>query len=147
MPPSRPTQGHSIFKRAIGGLTILLLTGLACSGPKQLETRFGMRRSESLTAEARKIEGRWQVELLLPTGHWRVDPQEGQLVQVLPGEPCSTLRWVVDPDRWVQQDRPFRFTLIGEGGLSLSMSVRYPNTLPRSMVILLSVLSGRVNWS
>jgi hypothetical protein len=136
-----------VFHRALGGFTILLLAGSsACSGPKRLETSLGGRRAESLTAEARKIDGRWQVELLLPAGHWRVETQEGQAVQVLPGEPRSTLRWVVDSDRWSQQDRPFRFTLTGEGGLGLSMSVRYPNTLPRGLVVLLEVLTGRVGW-
>jgi len=126
---------------------LLLAAGPGCSGPRQLETSLGGRRAESLKAEARKVDGRWHVELRLPAGHWRVDPQEGQSVQVLPGEPCSTLRWEVDPDRWTQQDRPFRFTLIGDGGLSLPMAVHYPNTLPRGVVILLEVLSGRASWS
>ena len=54
---------------------------------------------------------------------------------------------MVDSERWNQQDRPFRFTLVGEGGLSLSMSVRYPNILPRGMVVLLQVLTGRAIWS
>lgn len=134
-----------MFKRAL--VCLMLLAGPACSGPKRLEISLGGHRAESLNAEARKIEGRWQVELLLPAGHWRVDPQEGQTVQILPGEPCSTLRWVVDADRWSQQDRPFRFTLIGDGGLSLPMSVRYPNTLPRVVGVVLQVLSGRATWS
>lgn len=147
MPRSRPPHGSFVFKPAVVCLAVLLLAGPACSGPKRLEMSLGGRRADSLKADTHKIEGRWQVELLLPAGHWRVDPQEGQSVQVLPGEPRTTLRWVVDPERWNQQDRPFRFTLIGEGGLSLPMSVRYPNTLPRGMVVLLQVLSGRVTWS
>jgi hypothetical protein len=123
---------------------LLVLGGLACTGPKHLDTTLGGRRADSLVAEARKVDGRWQVELLLPVGQWQVEVEEAQAVQVLPGDPRATLRWVVDGDRWRQQDRPFRFTLMGAGGLRLPMAVRYPNTLPKGLAVLLEVISGRV---
>jgi hypothetical protein len=136
----------SHWRRSFRG--ILLLAGLmpvACSGPRRLETRLGGRSLEDLRAEARKVEGRWQVELLLPAGHWKVETEEGQTFELLPNEPRATLRWTVAPDRWSQQDRPFRFDLVGEGGLRLSFSVLYPNTLPGQsfMVDVFRVLSGR----
>ena len=124
-----------MVRRLAPALACMLLA-LACSGPRQLETRTGGRPNESLKAEARKAGDRWQVELLLPVGHWRVETEEGQTVEVIPGEPRATLRWTVDPDRWSQQDRPFRFTLVGEGGLSLSFSVHYPNSLPAQSLML-----------
>ena len=99
---------------------------------------------EGLRAEARKVEGRWQVELLLPAGRWTVATEEGQAFDLLPNEPRATLRWTVAPDRWSQQDRPFRFDLVGEGGLRLSLSVVYPNTLPKAAEVVLQVLRGSI---
>jgi len=117
----------------LGG--ILMLCPLACSGPRRLETRLGGRSMEDLRAEARKVEGRWQVELLLPAGNWKVETEEGQTFDMIPNEPRATLRWKVAPDRWSQQDRPLRFDLVGAGGLRLSFSVVYPNTLPGGNVM------------
>lgn len=113
-----------------GSALLLALMPLACSGPRRLETRMGGRAMEDLRAEARQVEGRCQVELLLPAGHWQVETQEGQVFEILPGEPRATLRWTVAPDRLAQQERPFRFDLVGESGLRLSFAVIYPNTLP-----------------
>ncbi|WP_243303359.1 hypothetical protein [Geothrix oryzisoli] len=116
---------------------LLLLAGLAaCGGPRRLETTLAGRRVEQLTALARKQDGRWRVELLLPVGHWRAETAEGQDLEILPGEPRATLRWTVAPDRWAQQDRPFRFDLVGESGLRLSLAVRYPNTVPGQSLVL-----------
>jgi hypothetical protein len=116
---------------------LLLLAGLtACGGSRRLETTLAGRPVEHLTALARKQEGRWRVELLLPVGRWRVETAEGQDVEILPGEPRATLRWTVAPDRWAQQDRPFRFDLVGESGLRLSLAVRYPNTVPGQSLVL-----------
>jgi hypothetical protein len=100
---------------------------------------------EDLRAEAHQVEGRWQVELLLPAGRWKVESEEGQTFDILPNEPRATLRWTVAPDRWSQQDRPFRFDLVGESRLRLSFSVLYPNTLPASDFVLnvFRVLSGK----
>ena len=126
----------------LGGLLVLSL--LACSGPRRLETRLGGRAIEDLRAEARKVEGRWQVELLLPMGTWTVETEEGQTFSVIPNEPRATLRWTVAPDRWSQQDRPFRFDLIGESGLRLSFAVVYPNTLPKAAEVVLQVLCGSI---
>ena len=118
---------------------LLCLATLACTGPQQLETSVGTRRSETLTAEATKVNGRWRVELRLPVGHWQVVPEEEQTFHLVPGEPRSLLVWTVAPDRWAMQDRPFRFTLVGEGGLTIAMSVRYPNTLPPALSVLLEI--------
>jgi hypothetical protein len=136
----------SRWNRVTGaGLLLLVLMPLACSGPRRLETRLGGRPLENLRAEARKVEGHWQVELMLPAGRWKVETEEGQTFDLLPNEPRATLRWTVAPDRWSQQDRPFRFDLVGEAGLRLSFSVLYPNTLPGQsfMVDVFRVLSGK----
>ena len=114
----------------LGGGLLLAMAASACSGPRRLETRLGGRAVEDLRAEARKMDGRWQVELLLPVGKWKVETEEGQTFDLVPNEPRATLRWTVAPDRWSRQDRPFRFDLVGEGGLRLSYSVLYPNTVP-----------------
>jgi len=134
--PARWT--HALVPLAMMGL-------LGCGGPKRLETTLAGRPLENLTALARKQEGRWRVELLLPAGQWRVETQEGQELEVLPAEPRATLRWTVAPDRWAQQDRPFRFDLIGESGLRLSLAVRYPNTVPGQSLVLevFRALSGK----
>ncbi len=128
MTPTRRWVAH-----LLGGF--LMLCPLACSGPRRLETRLGGRSMEDLRAEARKVEGRWQVELLLPAGTWTVETEEGQIFDLIPNAPRATLRWTVAPDRWSQQDRPFRFDLVGAGGLRLSFSVVYPNTLPGGNVM------------
>ena len=128
--------------RAVAGA--LLFPALACSGPRRLETRLGGRPMEDLRAEARRVEGRWQVELRLPAGRWRVETGESQPFTLSPDEPRATLRWTVAPDRWSQQDRPFRFDLVGETGLRLSLSVVYPNTLPRAAEVVLQVLRGSI---
>jgi hypothetical protein len=99
---------------------------------------------EDLRAEARKVDGRWQVELLLPAGRWKVETAEGQTFDVVPNEPRATLSWTVAPDRWSQQDRPFRFDLVGEAGLRLPLAVVYPNTLPKAAEVLLQVLRGSI---
>ncbi len=123
-------------------VTVLLcLSTLACSGPKQLETSVGTRRSETLVAEAKQVEGRWRVELRLPVGRWQVMPEEEQTFHLVPGEPRSLLVWTVAPDRWALQDRPFRFNLVGAGGLTIAMSVRYPNTLPPALSVLLEIFA------
>jgi hypothetical protein len=103
------------------------------------------RQLTELSAEARKVEGQWLCELRLPVGIWRVETTEGQSLEVLPGEPRATLRWKVAPDRWSQQDRPFLFDLVGEGGLRLAFSVRYPNSLPGGEFTLnvFRILSGK----
>jgi hypothetical protein len=115
---------------------------IACTGPRSLETRLGGRALEDLRAEAHKVEGRWRVALLLPAGRWRVETDEGQAFDLTPNEPRATLRWTVAPDRWSQQDRPFRFDLVGESGLRLTFSVVYPNTLPKVAEVVLQVLRG-----
>jgi hypothetical protein len=127
---------------AWGGLLLVALAAAACSGPRWLETRLSGRAMEDLRAEARKVEGRWQVELLLPAGRWKVETAEGQAFDVVPNEPRATLRWTVAPDRWSQRDRPFRFDLVGEAGLRLPLAVVYPNTLPMAVEIVLQVLRG-----
>jgi hypothetical protein len=135
--------GHRIRTASVGLLLVTL--GLAaCSGPRRLETRLGGRPLEDLRAEARQVEGLWQVDLLLPVGHWNVETDEHQPFSLLPNEPRATLRWTVAPDRWSQQDRPFRFDLVGEGGLRLSFSVLYPNTLPKAAEVVLQVLRGSI---
>ncbi len=97
---------------------------------------MGGREMEGFRAEARKVDGQRWCELKLPLGHWRAETEEGQALDLLPDEPRATLRWKVTPDRWAQQDRPFRFDLVGEKGLRLSLSVRYPNTLPGQSLVL-----------
>ena len=124
-------------------LSISLLLGLGCcGGPRTLETTLGGRAVDSLQAQALKVDGQWQCELVLPLGHWRVETAEGQTLEVLQNEPRATLQWKVAPDRWAQQDRPFRFDLVGEAGLRLSLAVRYPNTLPKAAEVVLQVLRG-----
>jgi hypothetical protein len=120
------------------------MAAVGCSGPRHLETRLGGRALEDLRAEAHKVDGSWQVELLLPIGHWKVETEEGQIFDVLANEPRATLRWTVAPDRWSQQDRPFRFDLVGEGNLRLSFAVVYPNTLPKAVEVMLQVLRGSI---
>ena len=95
-----------------------------------------------LRAEARKVEGRWRVTLELPAGRWKVEPKEDQAFDLRPGEPRATLHWTVAPDRWSQQDRPFRFDLVGESGLRLPFAVVYPDTLPKAAEAVLQVLRG-----
>ena len=125
------------MSKRIPTLALLLLAGLvACSGPRQLDTSMGGRQMEEFRAEARKVEGQWWCELQLPLGIWRVETAEGQTLEILPGQPRATLRWKVAPDRWSQQDRPFTFDLVGEGGLRLSLVVRYPNSLPGQNLVL-----------
>jgi hypothetical protein len=100
---------------------------------------------EDLRAVANKVDGRWQVQLQLPVGKWRLETGEDQAFEIIPGEPRATLRWTVAPDRWSQQDRLFHFDLVGENGMRLSLSVRYPNTLPAQSLVLdvFRVLSGK----
>jgi len=129
---------------ACGLPALLVLSMPACSGPRRLETRLGGRPMDDLRAEARKVEGRWQVELVLPMGTWKVETEEGQTFEVIPNEPRATLRWTVAPDRWSQQDRPFRFDLVGEGNLRLSFAVVYPHTLPKAAEVVLQVLRGSI---
>ena len=52
---------------------------------------------------------------------------------------------MVAPDRWSRQDRPFRFNLVGETGLRLSLSVVYPNTVAGQRFVLkvFRALSGK----
>jgi len=128
----------------IGGL-VLAMTAPACSGPRRLETSLGGRPMEDLRAVANKVDGRWQVQLQLPVGKWRLETGEDQAFEIIPGEPRATLRWTVAPDRWSQQDRLFHFDLVGENGMRLSLSVRYPNTLPAQSLVLdvFRVLSGK----
>jgi len=99
---------------------------------------------EDLRAEAHRVDGRWQVELLLPAGKWKVETEEGQTFDIIPNEPRATLRWTVAPNRWSQQDRPCRFDLVGETAVRLSFSVVYPNSLPGGnvMVDVWRVLTG-----
>ena len=124
-------------------LSSSLLLGLGgCGGPRPLETTLGGRPMESLQAQARKVEGQWECELILPLGQWRVETAESQILEVLQNEPRATLRWKVAPDRWAQQDRPFRFDLVGAAGLRLSLAVRYPNTVPKAAEVVLQVLRG-----
>lgn len=130
------------MRTAMGGLLLSALVSIACSGPRQLETRLGGRAMEDLRAEARKVEGLWQVELRLPAGRWKVETTEGQSFDVSPDEPRTTLRWTVAPDRWSQQDRPFRFDLVGEKDLRLSFAVVYPNTLPKAAEVMFHVFRG-----
>ena len=131
--------------RALQVLTMLLLLGLgACAGPKKLETTMGGRQMENLHADARKIDGQWWCEMQLPLGQWRAETVEGQAFDLVPGEPRATLRWKVAPDRWSQQDRPFKFDLVGASGLRLSLSVRYPNTLPKAVEVVLQIFRGSI---
>ena len=109
---------------------LLLLNLAACSGPRSLETRLGTRTLEDTKAHATRSDGQWRVEFLLPAGRWQVETAEGQTFSLSADEPRATLRWTVAPDRWSQQDRPFRFDLVGDAGLRLSYSVVYPNSLP-----------------
>jgi hypothetical protein len=106
---------------------------------------MGGRPMESLRADARKVDGQWHCEMRLPLGRWRVETSEGQTFDITPGEPRATLRWKVAPDRWAQQDRPLVFDLVGEGDLRLSLSVRYPNTVPGQNLVLnvFRALSGK----
>ena len=136
----QPGSGSSRSLSILLGLAL----ALACTGPRSLETRLGNRAMDDLRAVAQKVEGRWQVELLLPVGHWQVETHEGQTFHLLPNEPRATLRWTVAPDRWSQQDRPFRFDLVGEGGLRLPLAVVYPNTLPKAAEVVLMILRGSV---
>ncbi len=119
------------------GLGLLLLAGFSgCSGPRHLETSLGGRPVEHLRATATKADGQWQCELQLPLGVWLVETREAQDLEIVPAKPRATLRWKVAPDRWSQQDRPFTFDLVGEGGLRLSLVVRYPNSLPGQNLVL-----------
>jgi hypothetical protein len=132
--------------RTLTCLLAVLLPGVTgCMRSHQLETRLGGRPLEELRAQAHRAEGQWQVELLLPMGHWQVETSEGQSFTLVPNEPRATLRWTVAPDRWSQQNRPFHFDLVGESGLRLSFSVVYPNSLPGQNLVLevFRVLSGR----
>lgn len=95
-----------------------------------------------LRAEARRVDGQWCVTLRLPAGRWKVETGEPQAFSLSEDAPRATLRWTVAPDRWVRQDRPFRFELVGEGGLRLPLSVVYPGTLPRAAEVVLQVLRG-----
>ncbi len=123
--------------RAKTMFAVLLLAGFtACSGPRQLETSLGGRPLEELRATATKAGDRWLCELQLPLGVWRVETREAQDAEIVPDRPRATLRWKVAPDRWSQQDRPFMFDLVGEGGLRLSLTVRYPNSLPGQNLVL-----------
>ncbi len=134
------------MSKRIPTLALLLLAGLvACSGPRQLDTSMGGRQMEEFRAEARKVEGQWWCELQLPLGIWRVETAEGQTLEILPGQPRATLRWKVAPDRWSQQDRPFLLDLVGENGMRLSLSVRYPSSLPGGAFTLnvFRMLSGK----
>ncbi len=101
----------------------LLALGLAC-GPKHLETRVDARRAETLQAECRKVEGRWEVSLRLPAGHWAVGVDEAQPFELLPGEPRATLRWRVEAERW-RQARPVTFTIASDT-VRMELRVRYP---------------------
>jgi len=129
----------------LGLLGLAIVAAFACSAARHLETRLGGRALEDLRAVAHKVEGGWRVELLLPAGEWKVEPQEGQACDLFPNGPRATLRWTVAPDRWSQQDRPFRFDLVGASGLRLSFSVMYPNTLPASDFVLnvFRVMTGK----
>jgi len=126
-------------------LAALLLGTVGCARSHQLETRLGGRPMDELRAQAHRVDGQWQVELLLPAGRWQVETAEGQGFTLAPGEPRATLRWTVAPDRWSQQNRPFHFDLVGESGLRLSFSVVYPNSLPGQNLVLevFRVLSGK----
>jgi len=125
-------------------LGLALLVAAGCSGSRHLETRLGGRAMEDLRAEARRVDGGWRVELLLPAGQWKVEPQEGQPWDLLPNEPRATLRWTVTLDRWSRQDRPFRFDLVGASGLRLSLAVVYPNTLPKAAEVVLQIFRGSI---
>ena len=131
--------------RCFLAIACVALVPMACFGPRHLETRLGNQTLEEQQAVARKIDGRWQVEFLLPAGRWQVESREGQTWDLLPNEPRATLRWTVAPDRWSQQDRPFRFDLVSETGMRLSYSVVYPNTLPGQSLVLnvLRIITGK----
>lgn len=129
------------MKPRLGTLVLGTMWMVGCRGPRTLETRIGTHRTEYLQAQAVKAGDQWQVELTLPAGTWTVIPGEAQAVELVPGTPRATLRWRVLPERWRHQDKPFEFTLQGEGGMALRMSVKYPNTVPGGVVFLLDVLS------
>lgn len=128
----------------LGLLGLVFFAAFACSGARHLETRLGGRAMEDLRAVAHRVDGGWRVELLLPAGEWKVEPQEGQPCDLLPNEPRAALRWTVAPDRWSQQDRPFRFDLVGASGLRLSLAVVYPNTLPKAAEVVLQIFRGSI---
>lgn len=133
--------------RTLTCLGAALLLGVAgCVRSHQLETRLGGRPLGDLRAQAHRVDGQWQVALLLPVGRWQVETAEGQGFTLIPNEPRATLRWTVAPDRWSQQNRPFHFDLVGESGLRLSFSVVYPNSLPGQNLVLevFRVLSGKI---
>lgn len=136
------SKRHPLGGCLLAGAALLM----SCSGPRRLETRQGGRPLEDLRAEARKVDGSWQVELPLPMGQWKVETQEDQAFELVPREPRATLRWTVAPDRWSQQDRPFKFDLVGEGGLRLSFAVVYPSILPRAVEVVLQVMRGSISF-
>jgi len=135
----RPFHWNSMLA---GSLLIGAHVFMGCSGTHRLETRMGGRSLDDLRAEARRVDGRWHVVLQLPAGRWKVETDEGQSFELVPNEPRATLLWTVAPDRWSQQDRPFRFDLVGEGNLRLSFAVVYPNTLPKTAEVVLQILRG-----
>ena len=69
--------------RAKTMFAVLLRAGFTgCSGPRHLETSLGGRPLEDMLASATKAGDRWQCELQLPLGVWRVETREAQDVEM-----------------------------------------------------------------
>ena len=120
-----PRRSYRSPRQRLGAALLCLGLLGGCSAHRNLETRINNQPAESLRAEARKVEGRWQVSLPLPVGDWRIETGEAQPFELLPGSPRQTLRWTVAPERWDRRDRPFTFSLKGKEGLEIPLSVKY----------------------
>ncbi len=128
------------MKPSIWAAALCLFAGLACAH-RTLDTTLSGRKTESMRAEAQKVESGWKVTLQLPAGEWKVQtPNEEQPVQVIPGTPYGMAQWTVAQDRW-SKDRPLDLVLEG-GGLSMPITVRYRRDLPMWVQMVLLDLAG-----
>ena len=127
-------------------LATILLIG--CKGPRDLQTQINNRPVDNLTAIAQKENDQWVIEMNLPLGNWTIKTEEDQSYEITRGDPKSTFRWKVSPERWSNKEKPFIFQLVPEYGQPMYCSVKYVSRpgATGNVIYILGEISKIATW-